>query len=135
MWLSVLKLLNPAGLIGQVLDNRKHKKDLKHAVQTQRIKNVEAGRVAESEWNVAALKNSGWKDEWFVILLSVPLIGAFIPGMVPDIMAGFTALEGMPVWYQSGIAVAIASSFGLQKYANTSFKNKMNKAYTLPKED
>lgn len=132
---TILQLFNPAEIAKGVIQNRQHKRELKHAVQIQRIQNVEAGRVAEAEWNVKALENSGWKDEWFVLLLSVPLVLAFFPTAVPYVMEGFNALEQMPGWYQSGLGVAIAASFGFQKYANVSMKNQMNKAYTLPKEE
>jgi len=68
-----------------------------------------------AEWEaIQAEKGSGWRDDWFSILLSVPLIGAFIPPFVPAILAGFDALSKMPTYYQYWVAVAILSSFGIR---------------------
>lgn len=128
MWVQLLQLLNPAGIISNVLEGRKHKRETKAAIQQQRLSNIEAGRVSEAQWNIKAIENSGWKDEWLTLVLSMPLVLAFIPIAVPHLHAGFAVLETMPIWYQSALAVMIASSFGYQKYATT----KMNKAFTLP---
>lgn len=68
-----------------------------------------------AEWeSIQAEKGSGWRDDWFSILLSIPLVGAFIPPLVPAILAGFDALSKMPVYYQYWVAVAILSSFGVR---------------------
>ena len=116
------------GIVQSVIDNRKHKREVKSSVQKQRLSNIAEGRVAEAQWNLKAIENSGWKDEWLTILLSIPLILAFFPPAISALHAGFLVLSEMPVWYQSGVGVMIASSFGYQKYAKTV----MNKAYTLP---
>ena len=65
-----------------------------------------------AEWEmIQAEKGSGWRDEWFTILLSIPLVGAFIPPFVPVILDGFEALNQMPVYYQYWVAVGYASMF------------------------
>ncbi len=68
-----------------------------------------------AEWEaIQAEKGGGWRDDWFSIILSVPLVGAFIPPFVPTILAGFDALSKMPGYYQYWVAVAILSSFGVR---------------------
>ena len=131
MWPQLLQLLNPVGIIESILDNRKNKRETKAAIQTKRLENIREGRISEAEWNLKAIENSGWKDEWMTLILSVPLVLAFIPDAVPHLRAGFAALMEMPVWYQGAVAVMIAASFGYQKYVTTMF----NKAYTLPQDD
>ena len=130
MWAQLLQVINPFGIVQGILDNRKNKREVKAAIQEKRLENIREGRIAEAQWNLKAIENAGWKDEWLTLVLSVPFVGAFIPGMVPHLRAGFQVLETMPVWYQGAVAVMIAASFGYQKYAKTKF----NKAYTLPKE-
>ena len=70
----------------------------------------------EMEWNntMAKASSNSWKDEWFVVLLSIPLIGAFIPSFVPYIKEGFIVLDEMPVYYRQFLAAAIAASFGIK---------------------
>jgi len=78
----------------------------------ERIMNAE-DKLAEWE-SIQAEKGGGWRDDWFSIILSVPLVGAFIPPFVPTILAGFDALSKMPTYYQYWVAVAILSSFGIR---------------------
>ena len=51
---------------------------------------------------MARASSSSWKDEWLVILFSIPLILAFIPGMEGVVQNGFDQLNRMPEWYQYG---------------------------------
>ena len=82
------------------------------AKQQAKIKMLEN----EGNWEqiMARGSASSWKDEWFTIILSIPLIGAFIPDAVPYIMAGFQALQATPEWYQWAVLAAISASFGLR---------------------
>ena len=43
---------------------------------------MERQATGEIDWDLEAIKGSqnSWKDEWLVILFSIPLILAFIPG-------------------------------------------------------
>ena len=72
--------------------------------------------TGEIDWDLAAVKGSqnSWKDEWLVILFSVPLILAFIPGMEDVVSHGFQQLEQMPQWYQYSLGVIVAASFGVR---------------------
>ena len=71
---------------------------------------------AEIDWDLEAIKGSAssWKDEWLVILFSVPLILAFIPGMEGVVANGFEQLKSMPEWYQYSLGVIVAASFGVR---------------------
>ena len=60
-----------------------------------------------------ASKNS-WKDEYLTIVLSIPIIMAFIPGLDTIVHNGFAQLEAMPEWYQLSLGAVIAASFGIR---------------------
>ena len=77
---------------------------------------MEKKATGEIDWALAAVKGSqnSWKDEWLVILFSVPLILAFIPGMEDVVSHGFQQLEQMPKWYQYSLGVIVAASFGVR---------------------
>tara|TARA_B100000780_G_scaffold58932_1_gene37585 strand:+ start:1544 stop:1915 length:372 start_codon:yes stop_codon:yes gene_type:complete len=68
-------------------------------------------------WDEIHAKNSGesWKDEWFTLLFSIPLVLAFIPSAVPFVEQGFRVLDMMPDWYKQALAVLVAASVGYQK--------------------
>ena len=97
------------GLGTQYLKNRAEVKQATHERKVQVIK-------GEQTWEEQAMKNAqtSWKDEWLTLLFSIPLIGAFIPSLVPHVQAGFEALATMPDWYQYTLSVIVAASFGVR---------------------
>ena len=73
---------------------------------------------ADVAWENLSISNSGWKDEWFTLVLSVPAILCFIPGGAVYVVAGFAALQGCPEWYQWALGIAIGSAFGVKKFTD-----------------
>ena len=63
---------------------------------------------------------NSWKDEWFTVILSIPLILIGYAVTVDDITiidrvkAGFQALEELPVFYQYLLFMAVSASFGIK---------------------
>ena len=77
-------LIGPiANLAGTFLKNKAAEKQAVHDSKMRRID-------ADADWETqqAAASQSSWKDEWFAIILSLPLIGAFVPSMVPYVEQG-----------------------------------------------
>lgn len=70
--------------------------------------------AADWETAMARASNTSWKDEWITILFSIPLVLAFVPSAVPYVREGFAVLATMPQWYQYGLSVIIAASFGVR---------------------
>jgi hypothetical protein len=79
--------------------------------------------VADWERIMAEGAKSSWKDEWFVIVLSIPLILAFIPGAEGWVDRGFEQLNKAPDWYFYSLGIAISASFGVRG-AQALFKRK-----------
>ena len=77
---------------------------------------MERKATGELDWDLEMAKGSqsSWKDEWLVILFSIPLILAFIPGMEEVVSNGFAQLEAMPQWYQYSLGIIVAASFGVR---------------------
>ena len=93
------------------------------------------GRIKEAKVNasIARLNNtsdqSGWKDEFLVILWSSPAIMAFIPGLQPYIVEGFRILqEDTPEWYVMGWLGITGAVFGLSRLIE--YKQKVKKEET-----
>lgn len=82
------------------------------------IKKIETGQAADIAWEKTSLDNSGWKDEYWTIVLSVPMILCFVPGLVEYVVRGFEALQGTPGWYRYSVGIAIGSAFGVRNVAN-----------------
>lgn len=79
--------------------------------KTQRAENSE-GR--DHEWEMESIRNSGWKDEWVLVVLSIPMILSFVPYTVAYVNMGFAALEQTPVWYRVVVASVYLATFGLR---------------------
>jgi hypothetical protein len=77
---------------------------------------MEKKATGEIDWDLEMARgsHSSWKDEWLVILFSVPLVLSFIPGMEGVVASGFEQLEKMPDWYQYSLGVIVAASFGVR---------------------
>ena len=86
---------------------------------------MERKATGELEWDLEMARGSqsSWKDEWLVILFSIPLILAFIPGMEEVVANGFQQLEQMPEWYQYSLGVIVAASFGVRSATKFFGKN------------
>jgi hypothetical protein len=82
------------------------------------IKRMDTEQQGDIAWQNTSINNSGWKDEWFTVVLSIPAIMCFIPGLADYVTQGFKALQTTPEWYQWAFLVAVASSFGYKKLAD-----------------
>lgn len=82
---------------------------------------------AEIDWDLmwAQQAQSSWKDEWFTILLSIPVILIFFPVLQPFVVQGFQSLELVPDWYKGALGIAIAAAFGYRKFADFMMKGKL----------
>lgn len=121
MWQTILgTFLGPVADYFKQRAQDKHdevmkQKEIDDAVHARTVDQIKTAESYEEAWNLAQINNSSWKDEWFTIILSVPLVLAFIPKMVPYLTSGFAALEQMPLWYRGFLATAVAAAFGFQK--------------------
>lgn len=104
----------------QARKEAKLKSDL--AIQTAKtaasIKRMETAQNGDISWENTQINNSGWKDEYWTIILSIPCVLCFIPGCVGYVVKGFEALDKTPKWYQWALGVSIAASFGYRKIAD-----------------
>jgi len=87
------------------IDELRHKARLEMATKAQEMDN---------SWELEQIKNSGFKDEWVLFLLSIPLVMSFIPATVGYVEAGFAALEKTPSWYQWLILAIFAGIYGIR---------------------
>lgn len=94
----------------------KNKAEKAQATHEATLKKIQT----DADWDATQANNANasWKDEWFAIVLSVPMIGAFIPDFVPYIQEGFNVLNDMPDYYKAFLGGAIAASFGIKTLSN-----------------
>lgn len=124
LWESIV-----GSLVGKVApkvaDYYIKKVELKAQIEVEQLKGKIAWeqaltqRASESEgrdheWEIESIRNSGWKDEWVLIMLSIPMVMSFVPGLVVYVQMGFAALAQTPDWYRWLVLMVFAAIYGIR---------------------
>ena len=109
-------LIGPiANIAGGYLKNKAEEKQAKHKAKMKVIEN-------DGEWEskMADASAHSWKDEFWTIILAIPVFMVGYAIVVDDLTVidrveqGFAALSNLPEWYQYLLFIAISSSFGIK---------------------
>tara|TARA_Y100001937_G_scaffold46086_1_gene64729 strand:- start:145 stop:519 length:375 start_codon:yes stop_codon:yes gene_type:complete len=109
-------LLGPAMELGK--EFLKGKAEEKRAIQQRKINAIQNDADWENKMADATAKS--WKDEWFAILISLPLLGVAYsvivndPAVIERVNQGFAALDNLPDWYQYLLFLVVSASFGIK---------------------
>lgn len=133
MWAKIIATLT-GQTVESVLAYKTAKYTLKANIELEKLKGKAAWEAAKTlrasesegrdhEWELASIRNSGWKDEWVLIILSIPMITVFIPWTQPATLAGFESLATTPLWYRTTVMTIYLATFGLRLW-----RRDMNKA-------
>ena len=112
--MSFFNALGPIADLGRTWIEGKVAKTKAKAEAEAAVTINQSKSAADWETAMARASNTSWKDEWITILFSIPLVLAFVPSAVPYVREGFAVLATMPQWYQYGLSVIIAASFGVR---------------------
>jgi len=109
-------------LIGPAVDLAKDfikgKADEKKAIQERKINAIQ--NDADWEAKMADATKNSWKDEFFSVILSLPLIAVAYgvamdnPAVIDRLNSAFDTLNSLPEWYQYLLFIAVSASFGLK---------------------
>jgi hypothetical protein len=109
-------IIGPVANIGkQYLSNKAAEKQAKHKAKMSMIKND-----ADWESKMADASASSWKDEFWTIILAVPIFMVGYAIIADDMTVvdrtkqAFQTLSELPEWYQYLLFIAISSSFGIK---------------------
>lgn len=100
---------------------RMKKHELEMARYDRMIQLQHQGLTADMNWEMEFAKQAAtsWKDEYTLIIVSIPAIMAFIPGGAPIVAAGFAALAMTPAWYQLALLTMFFASVGIRYWRRT----------------
>ena len=117
MWLSAIKLAVQAG--SHIYKNRQQTKMLMSDAQMRHAQKMASGE-AEYQGKLLESRNSDWKDEFILILLSAPIVmlawavWSEDPSAMDKMKLFFEYFSDLPFWYQTIFVGVIASVYGLK---------------------
>lgn len=129
-----LKALNvilggPATLIADIYkrrmeikaEQRTQERALRAALVQRQIDLIEKGLTADMNWEMEFAKQAAtsWKDEYTLLVVSIPAVMSFVPGLDTYVKNGFGALGTTPVWYQGLLVMLFAASWGIRTWRRT----------------
>ena len=109
-------LIGPALELGK--EFLKGKADEKKAIQQRKINSIQ--NDADWEIKMAEASSSSWKDEYLIIVLTLPVLFIGYGVAVDDVTVidrvqqAFEALSGLPEWYQFLLYIGCTASFGIK---------------------
>lgn len=95
----------------------------KTAEQRAREERAKQADKNNHEWELLQIRNSGWKDEFVLIVVTVPFIMGFIPVLDKYALHGFAVLEKMPMWYQVMLVTIFFAVYGIRKWQTHSLRS------------
>jgi len=120
-----------AGIAGNWVDGKVEETKAKAVVKVEKAKaeaevhkKVAQGKI-DWEANAIDATKGSWKDEYLTVVLTLPAILLFIPGLTDYIREGFEVLETLPGWYQNLLYICVTASFGIK--ATDMFKGRGGK--------
>lgn len=84
---------------------------------------ISQGLTADMNWEMefARQAQTSWKDEYTLIVVSVPAILSFVPGGAEVVASGFAALEAAPGWYQIVLISMFLATVGIRYWRRTQY--------------
>ncbi len=117
MWLSAIKLAVQAG--SHIYKNKQKTKMLMADAQMNHAQKMASGE-AEYQGKLLQSRDSDWKDEFILLLLSLPIVmlGFSVwsddPTHMEKMKLFFEYFSDLPFWYQTIFVGVIASVYGLK---------------------
>lgn len=123
--MSVLAFLEP--LVKPIGDYFNRKQELKAQAHENDVKILAAqgerqaqlikdGLAADASWEMEFAKQAAtsWKDEYTLLVVSIPLVMAFVPGWDVYVAAGFKAFDTTPLWFQVMVQSMFYATVGMR---------------------
>ena len=118
MWTALIgPIAELAGtfLKGKV-DKQKAKSTVEIAQAEAKAEVMKSAAMHDSKWELimAEATKSSWKDEVVTIVVLIPCVLAFIPGMEDVVKNGFQRLSELPDWYQYLLFLVCSAALGIR---------------------
>lgn len=100
---------------------RQEEAAIRKAETERKIELISKGLTADMNWEMefARQAQSSWKDEYTLLVTSIPAILSFIPGGSAYVKQGFEALAATPIWYQILLSSMFLATIGVRYWRKT----------------
>lgn len=97
--------------------------ELKMAQLDRQLQLYREGLAADANWEMEFARQaaSSWKDEYTLLVVSIPAVLSFIPGGDVYVSKGFDALSKTPVWYQLMLITLFFATVGIRYWRRTQY--------------
>lgn len=95
--------------------------ELQDALHKRKIELISQGLTADMNWEMEFARQAAtsWKDEYTLLVVSIPLVMAFIPGLDTYVRNGFDAFSSTPIWYQIMVQALFYATYGMRFFRRT----------------
>jgi pyrroline-5-carboxylate reductase len=106
----MIQLLGVVGSLAQTFLEGKVEK------QKAKSKIMQTAADNDSRWEMIMAESTkgSWRDELITVVVLLPCVLSFVPGMEEIVQAGFDRLNELPQWYQNVLYVTILAGLGLK---------------------
>ncbi|NOH26348.1 hypothetical protein [Vibrio europaeus] len=105
----------------------KRKDELDQEKHQARVRRLQKGEEQASSLDEVSIKERGYKDEFILLVVFIPLILSFIPDYAPYVGQGFAALQNIPEPYWYVVGAVVIDTLGMRamlRYLLESFSGK-----------
>jgi hypothetical protein len=90
--------------------------EFQQALHQRKLELISQGLTADMNWEMEFARQAAtsWKDEYTLLVVSIPAVMAFIPSFAHYVAEGFAALQGTPAWYQILLGTMFGATVGVR---------------------
>lgn len=107
----------------QELKAQAHENELKinEAQAERQCQLIREGLTADMNWEMEFARQAGssWKDDFELVIISVPLVLCFHPKGAQIVHDGFVSLQQTPAWYQLLTITIFLANYGIRYFRRT----------------
>lgn len=98
------------------IDKQKAKSTVEVAEAEAKAAIMKEAATHDSKWEIIMAESTkgSWKDELVTVVVLIPCVLAFVPGMEDVVKSGFQRLEELPSWYQNLLLLVCTAAVGLR---------------------
>ena len=106
------------GIFSAATDYVTYKREIKMLERQAEIEAAKAEVVAAGNADAEQVKDNkkSWKDEYVMLIVTLPIVGCFIPIAQPYVAEGFKMLATLPEWYVGLYITVVLCILGARTY-------------------